>query len=318
MNRPENDPSQRDPATSENNDGSEDVKPVEAKSDALFVSHPRQYESNRYVYPVLSRRARGISIGINLSLDKICNFGCVYCQVRKDLDEPPVCSEFFLKQLEIELDQTVQLVASGKIFQETPFAGIATPLRRFNDIALSGDGEPTISLHFVEVVKLCAEVLNRYQLTSGEDPVKIVLITNSTLLHLDRVKQGLELLDANNGEIWAKLDAGTDEYYQKVSRSQVPFERILCNLSETAQKRPIVVQTLFMRLHGEVPPEAEIDAYCNRLADIVKAGGQIKLVQLHSVARVPAETWAEPLEKPELEKIAEKVRERTGLHVEVF
>ena len=221
--------------------------------DELFASHSRQYESNRYVYPVLSRRARGVSVGINLSLDKVCNFGCVYCQVRKDLEEPPVCGEFFLEQLEKELDETVQFVASGKIFQGSPFSGIAPSLRRFNDIALSGDGEPTISSHFVEVVKLCAEVLERYQLTSGSEPVKIVLITNSTLLHLDRVKQGLEVLDANNGEIWAKLDAGTDSYYQKVSRSRVPFDRILSNLTETAKKRPIVIQTLFMRLHGEMP-----------------------------------------------------------------
>ena len=284
----------------------------------MFASHSRQYESNRYVYPVLSRRARGISVGVNLSLDKVCNFGCVYCQVRKDLEEPPVCGEFFLKQLEKELDQTVQFVASGKIFQESPFAGIAPSLRRFNDIALSGDGEPTISSHFVEVVKLCVEVLERYQLTSGDEPVKIVLITNSTLLHLDRVKQGLEVLDANNGEIWAKLDAGTDPYYQKVSRSRVPFDRILGNLTETAKQRPIVIQTLFMRLHGEAPPEEEIDAYCQRLAEIVDAGGQIKLVQLHSVARVPAESWAEPLENSVLVAIAEKVRSKTNMNVEVF
>ena len=47
----------------------------------LIAAHPRSFQENRYVYPVLSRRSKGISIGVNLNLDKVCNFDCVYCQV---------------------------------------------------------------------------------------------------------------------------------------------------------------------------------------------------------------------------------------------
>ena len=54
-------------------------------SDAL-QDHPRTHAGNRYVYPVISRRAGGLSIGINLSADKLCNFHCIYCQV--DRGEP--------------------------------------------------------------------------------------------------------------------------------------------------------------------------------------------------------------------------------------
>lgn len=284
----------------------------------LFQSHPRQYESNQYVYPVLSRRARGISIGVNLNLDQICNFGCVYCQVHKNPDALPVCKKLDLARLETELEQTIGLVTSGKLFEAPPFDGIDLKLRRLNDIALSGDGEPTISPQFLAIVELCAKILTRHQLNTGKDPAKIVLITNSTLLHKDRVKQGLAAMDANGGEIWAKLDAGTEAYYQTVSRSKISFECILRNLTETAQARPIVIQTLFMQLHGEAPSETEIDAYCDRLTQIVGEGGQIKMVQLHTVARVPIESWAEPLEKDRLEQIAQKVREKTNLNVVVF
>jgi wyosine [tRNA(Phe)-imidazoG37] synthetase (radical SAM superfamily) len=292
--------------------------PQDPQPSKLFQSHPRQYESNRYVYPVLSRRARGVSIGINLSLDFTCNFDCIYCQVPRKQNQPSADREIFLPQLETELTQTLQLVTSGKIFESPPFSDIPPELRRFNDIALSGDGEPTISPHFVEVLKLCANLLKQNQLNTDEDPIKIVLITNSTLLHLDRVKQGLEVMDANNGEIWAKLDAGTESYYQAVCRSKVPFEQILKNLTETAQKRPIVIQTLFMRIRDEVPSEEEIEAYCRRLAEIVEAGGQIKHIQLHTIARAPTEVWAESLEKSKLEQIAQTVRKKTAIDIEVF
>ena len=47
----------------------------------LHSDHARLFEHNRFVYPVLSRRSGGISIGVNLNPDKICNFDCIYCQV---------------------------------------------------------------------------------------------------------------------------------------------------------------------------------------------------------------------------------------------
>ncbi|MCA9259705.1 MAG: hypothetical protein KDA61_10920, partial [Planctomycetales bacterium] len=50
-------------------------------SHELHTRHPRSYQTNRFVYPVLSRRSGGISLGVNLNPDKICNFDCVYCQV---------------------------------------------------------------------------------------------------------------------------------------------------------------------------------------------------------------------------------------------
>src|SRR5665213_1458021 len=50
---------------------------------ALHTLHPRSYHDNKFVYPVLSRRSRGISIGINLNPDKVCNFDCIYCQVNR-------------------------------------------------------------------------------------------------------------------------------------------------------------------------------------------------------------------------------------------
>jgi wyosine [tRNA(Phe)-imidazoG37] synthetase (radical SAM superfamily) len=278
----------------------------------LFDAHPRSFAANRYVYPVLSRRAGGLSIGVNLNLDQFCNFHCVYCQVERS---QPAEAEFVdLDRLAEELHRTIELVISGRIYEGPQFRQTPAPLRRLNDIALSGDGEPTAYANFEQVVDVCAEARRRHGLAD----VKLVLITNASLLHRPRVRQALATLDANGGEIWAKLDAGTEDYYRLVARSAVPWRQILSNLQEAARGRPIVIQSLWMRIGGEPPPPAELAAYCDRLGEILAAGGQIKLVQVHTVARQPAEASVAALGNAEVDAIAELVRSRTGLPTAAF
>ncbi len=278
----------------------------------LFTIHPRSFEENRYVYPVVSRRAGGISIGVNLNLDKVCNFDCIYCQVdRTEMGE----REFVeLQRLADELEHVVELILSGRLFEGPRFSHLPQPLRRLNDIALSGDGEPTTYRNFEDVVAVCANVRQRH----GLDAMKIVLITNATMFHRPHVQRGLELLDANNGEIWAKLDAGTERYYNHVARTSIRFSKILDNLRWAAQVRPIVIQTLFMEIQGQGPDEAELTAYCDRLGEIVQSGGRIKLVQVHTVARMPAEAYVSALPDERLEEIANLVRNKTGLEVAAY
>ena len=43
------------------------------------------------------------------------------------------------------------------------------------------------------------------------------------------------MLDAHQGEIWAKLDAGTEPYYRLIERTTIPFSQILDNLRAAAQ-----------------------------------------------------------------------------------
>jgi wyosine [tRNA(Phe)-imidazoG37] synthetase (radical SAM superfamily) len=275
----------------------------------LFAAHPRNFEENRYVYPVLSRRAGGISIGINLNVDKACNFDCIYCQV--DRTRPGLKGPVVVGDLVAELEQMVELVTTGRIFQVERFRDTPAELRRLNDFAFSGDGEPTTCPNFPEVVAACAEVRRRHRL----DDVKLVLITNATVFQRPKVRQALEILDANNGETWAKLDAGTDPYYHLVDRTRISLARILENITAAARVRPIVIQALFMRIHGDAPPPAEQEAFCQRLQEIVAAGGQIKLVQIHTVARAPAENWVAPLGNAEVDALVDLVRHRTGLAV---
>jgi wyosine [tRNA(Phe)-imidazoG37] synthetase (radical SAM superfamily) len=279
---------------------------------SLFSDHRRSYRENRFVYPVLSRRSQGLSIGINLNPDRICNFDCIYCQV----DRRSTAETRFVEidQLIDELDAMLQLVTGGAIYDDEPFSGVAGQLRRLNDIAFSGDGEPTTYRNFDEIVQRVAAIKTRHTL----EDVKMVLITNASMFHRPAVQRGLELLDSNNGEVWAKLDAGTEDYYQLIERTKIPFRQVLDNITAAAQLRPLVIQSLFMQVHNEPPSSNEIDEFCNRLSDICNCGGRIKLVQVYTVARPPAESYVAPLSDAQVDAIAERVRTQSGLPADVY
>lgn len=279
---------------------------------ALETDHARGWEQNRYVYPVLSRRSRGISIGLNLNPDKICNFDCIYCQVDRRSEAETRFVD--LDGLLAELDAMLGQVTSGELFRSGKFAAVPPELRRLNDIAFSGDGEPTTYRNFDEIVARVAELKRARNLPA----VKLVLITNASMFHRPAVQRGLEILDQNQGEVWAKLDAGTEEYFQRVDRTTIPFRRILDNISEAARARPLVIQSLFMRIEGKPPGDEEISAFCDRLNEITAAGGRLSLVQIYTVARPPTESFVSPLSDAEVDRIADTVRERTGLIAEPY
>jgi wyosine [tRNA(Phe)-imidazoG37] synthetase (radical SAM superfamily) len=281
-----------------------------------FTMHDRVWQTNRYVYPVVSRRSHGISIGVNLNTDKVCNFDCIYCSVDRTREgddlkrlmgrEHETRQGVDLDILRAELQAMLSVVRSGEIFRFDPFDKIPAALRRVNDVAFSGDGEPTSCANFADACRLAAELLAQHDDPGGG--IKIVVITNATLFHQPRVRDALAFLDHHHGEIWAKLDAGTADYYKLIDRTAVPFNRILDNLQWCCQTRPTVIQTLMMRVHGQHPPQHEVDAYITRLQNIVNAAGHIKLVQLYTVARRPTEAYATPLTAEELESIATRLR----------
>jgi len=127
--------------------------------------HDRVWQSNRYVYPVVSRRSKGISIGVNLNPDKVCNFDCIYCSVdrRKSNTPPPAWAvrDIDLDVLRAELVAMLETVRSGAIYRFDPFDKIPAELRRVNDVAFSGDGEPTSCPNFMGACKVAAEVWGR-------------------------------------------------------------------------------------------------------------------------------------------------------------
>lgn len=295
-----------------------------------FADHGRRFEDFICVYAVISRRSRGLSIGVNLNVDQVCNFDCVYCMVNRVEARPCHALAFpappeergpgervvSLLRLREELTAMIGRVVDGSLWRQPPFADVEPSYRRLNDIAFSGDGEPTACPRFDEAVRLVIDVRQSF----GLDDVAIVLITNATLLDRPKVRAALAMLDlAGRFEVWAKLDAGTQSYFEAVDRSAVPLDRVLANIADCGRARPIVIQTMLLKLHGQPMPAAEFDAYVARLADLRRAGCRIDRVQLYTIARRTAEPYATALETPLLQGYVEKLRERLpDLRVDMF
>lgn len=277
------------------------------------LDHRRSWEAFDYAYPVVSRRSKGVSLGVNLNPDKVCNFDCVYCEV--DRKTPARRKDIDLDQLEREMAALLDLTLDGTLFRVSPFDTARPDQRRLNDLAFSGDGEPTTAREFPEVIARMAKLLD----DRGLADVKLVLITDSSRLQAPEILRGLETMMARRAEIWAKLDAGTEAHYRAVDRSAIPFQRILDNLLATARRWPITIQTLFLSWQGQGPSEAEVEAYLGRLRDLLAGGGRLQGVQLYTVARPTPEPEARPLAAADLDRIAARLRSALpDLPVEVF
>lgn len=274
-------------------------------------ARPREFLGNRFVYVVVSSRARGLSIGVNMNPDKRCEFGCEYCEV--DRTVPALETALDVDVMAEELQRTLELARSGQLRDLHYHHDTPADLLQLRHVALSGDGEPTVCPNFLDAVRAVIHVR-----ALGHFPFfKIVLVTNAARLDLREVRAGLKLFTQQD-EIWAKLDAGTQAYMDKVNRPACLLDKILSNIFFTARERPVIIQSLFPLLNGEEPPEDEIEEYAQRLNELRRAGAQIPLVQIYSATRPTARSICGHLPLRMLAHIAERVRAVSGLKAEVF
>jgi wyosine [tRNA(Phe)-imidazoG37] synthetase (radical SAM superfamily) len=277
-----------------------------------YRSHERRWQHHLYCYAVVSRRSGGLSIGVNLNPDKACNFDCIYCQV--DRTTPPPVRQVDLAVLARELDELIAAALDGSLYSAPPFDRLPPADRVIRDIAFSGDGEPTTFPGFKDAVQIAADARRRFNLTDTQ----LVLITDACYLTRPAVREGLAILDANNGHIWAKLDAGTEAYYRLVNRPNYPLSHVLANILDAARVRPVTIQSLFMRVHGQPPPPEEIAAYCDRLNELLAAGACLSLVQIYTIARQTTEPYATMLTDAELDQVAAAVSARINVPIATY
>ena len=274
------------------------------------VNHDRDSAALRYVYPVVSRRAGGVSVGINLNPNNACNWRCIYCQV-PDLTRgtaPPVD----LIMLENELRAFLIELLQGDFMQTR----VPIEARRINDIALSGNGEPTSAAEFSEVIRLLARI--RGELAVPET-VKTVLITNGSLLYRSGVLQGLRDLADINGEVWFKLDRASEVDMLKINDTHVRIDKVRSNLIASAYACPTWLQTCWFALDGEPPSGRDEDDYLEFVASILRDGHPLQGVLLYGLARPSLQAEAQRLSAlpaASLEAFAGRI-ERLGLPVKV-
>lgn len=103
-----------------------------------------------------------------------------------------------------------------------------------------------------------------------------------------------------------------------MDRSDVPIAKILENILLVARRRPVVIQSLFPTIHGKEPSLEEIAQYVGRLGELKADGAQIALVQIYSATRPVPRTGCGHVPLKVLSRIAQTVRQTTGLKAEVF
>ena len=274
------------------------------------ANHDRNSAAMRYVYPVVSRRAGSVSVGINLSTNNACNWRCIYCQV-PDLTRgaaPPVD----MHVLENELRDFLNELLHGDFMQNRVPEG----LQRINDIALSGNGEPTSSTEFAQVVELIARVRNEVALPES---VKTVLITNGSLLSRSEVQQGLRDMAKLNGEAWFKLDRASETGMKLVNDTNTSMGKVRDNLITAISLCPTWLQTCWFALDGKPPGKQDEDDYLELVSALLRDGHKLQGVYLYGLARHSMQAEAprlSALPAENLQKFAERIG-KLGLPVKV-
>ena len=261
--------------------------------------HGRDSLAQQYVYSVLSRRAGGISLGVNLNPDRICNWACAYCQVARE-DEPKTRMEVDANRACGELTSLLESVADGSILNHPLHRGLPDALAKVVDLSFSGDGEPTTSVHFGRILDHAMSEMQRLNLA-----LNLVVLSNNSLVHRPTVRSAIERLGAFGGRLHVKLDGGDEAAYQRVDRTSIPWARTVSNLVAAAQLAPVVIQTLICSVDGVFMGEKEARAYARLLGDVLDQGGAIEAVDLHTVARQPPFDEVKALPLSYLEALAD-------------
>lgn len=241
------------------------------------VNHNSDVAGLKYVYPVISRRMGGLSIGINFNTNNACNWRCIYCQV-PDL-KIGAAPEMDFQVLENELRFFLDDVLNGDFYQRF---NMDEDKRVIKDIAIAGNGEPTSLKDFAKAVDLIGKIATETGVFPHSD---YLLITNGSLVHQAKVQAGLEILKAYGGEVWFKLDSATEEGRAWINNSGQSSKASLRNLMLSATLCPTKLQTCLFDYDKQGLSVKERMAFLNLLESIKKTGCVLKHVLLYTIAR---------------------------------
>lgn len=267
--------------------------------------HRRDSAGMTYVYPVVSRRAGGVSVGVNLNVNNACNWACVYCQVENlQRGGPPPID---LALLERELDGFLAAAPDFLAREVEPGA------RRIVDVAFSGNGEPTSAAEFPVAVDIVRRTLEKHGLAGT---VVIRLITNGSLLHREAVQRGIAAIGAAGGEVWFKVDR-VGPTAEMVNGVPWVAEKVRRNLQVCAGLATTWVQTCWFAMDGQAPSVAEREAYCDLIGQVREAIAGIHLYGLARPSLQPAAPRLQRLAAEELAAFAAEIEKKTGVRAVV-
>ena len=262
-----------------------------------ITNHDRNIFQGKYIYPVVSRRAGGLSLGINLNTNNACNWQCIYCEVPNLVRGKPVPID--LQELENELDYWLDQIVNKSFLRQ-----YTKSKTEFKDIAFSGNGEPTASKQFKDVVSILINKINEYKL----DKIIIRLITNGSYMANPETQKALSLLSNFNREVWFKIDQTNQEGVKIINQVNLSKSSVKKNLEASLKNNPTVVQTCLFKLNEELPSLQSLEDYIKFMEPYKD---KIKGIHLYSLARESEQTNEHKLTRltvSELKVIADKIK----------
>ena len=262
-----------------------------------ITNHDRNTFQGKYIYPVVSRRAGGLSLGINLNTNNACNWQCIYCEVPNLVRGKPETIDLY--ELENELDYWLdQIVNKSFLSQYTKSK------TEFKDIAFSGNGEPTASKQFKDVISILIKKIDEYKL----DRIIIRLITNGSYMAKPETQEALSLLSNLKREIWFKIDQTNKDGVKIINQVSLSISSVKKNLEASLKNNPTVIQTCLFKLNEELPSLQSLEDYIKFMEPYKD---KIKGIHLYSLARKSEQTNEHKLTRltvSELKVIADKIK----------
>jgi wyosine [tRNA(Phe)-imidazoG37] synthetase (radical SAM superfamily) len=224
----------------------------------------------RYLFgPVPSRRF-GRSLGIDMVPAKTCSFDCPFCEVGSTTLSTCKLQEYI---------PTSEIISEFKQWLKDD--------GQADVITLAGSGEPTLHSHFGEIIDTVKSSCN----------IPVVILTNSTLLHIPQVRQAAAKADI----VKCSLSAWDDKSFQRINRpaDELQLQQVVDGLREFRKIFPgkLWLEVFILKSVNDKPSDvAKIAALAETIAP--------DAVQLNTVVRPPAESSAQPISHSDLLHLA--------------
>ncbi|MFA4985368.1 MAG: radical SAM protein [Candidatus Brocadiia bacterium] len=226
----------------------------------------------RYLFgPVASRRI-GSSLGVDLVPPKTCTYNCVYCEVGRT-------NVLSLERRDWSPASDIMAELESRLSDNL----------KIDYITFTGSGEPTLHSRLGELISW----------TKDKWPHKIAVLTNGSLLWREDVRRDLERADL----VVPTVSAGSDATWQKLHRpvKGLDFLTVSKGIADYFHLRKGVWAEILL-VAGVNDSAFEMQA----IAEFVK-GLNAEKVQVHTVARPPAEDWAKPVRMETLQRMADMI-----------
>jgi len=269
--------------------------------------HDRNIFDSKYVYPVVSRRAGGLSLGVNLNTNNACNWQCIYCEIPNLTrgGPEPIEVELLKDELNFWIDQ---IINSNFLKKNTP------PGTTFADVALSGNGEPTAAPEFLDVLEIIIASLKEHKLV---DKIPVRLITNGSFI--SKKKECLNIFNRYHGEVWFKIDAADEDSIKLINQVNLNPNSMINNLKKCAEACQTVIQTCLLKINHQVPTNDFLKNYSKLIKPYERL---IKKIDLYSLARPSLQNnqdiTIERLSLDELNNIKNILQKQLTIKIDVF